>query len=174
MYMKSKKSSLNITLLSIMLILICFCLCGCANVNFVTYHNNDGSIHEYVYLTIDEQLLQKHGYDVDEQQIRAAAKHIFDGGGQNLQSEYERDFYSQMEQLAGGAEIMGYKDGFDYVNDSMRLVQDGVVTPNKDYVQKHYGNLRASQQNNTLLLQYSFHREPLHRRLCYNLPHTSL
>ena len=80
----------------------------------------------------------EHGADIDEQQIRAAAKHIYDGGGQNLQTEAERDFYSQMEQLAGGAEIMGYKDGFDYVNDSMRLVQDGIVTPNKDYVPKFY------------------------------------
>lgn len=79
----------------------------------------------------------EHG-DVDEAEIRSAAKKIYDGGGQNLESEYERDFYSQMEQLATGGEIMGYKNGFDYVNDTMRNVQDEVILPNSDYVQKHY------------------------------------
>lgn len=48
-----------------MLILLCFCLCGCANVNFVTYHNDDGSIYEYVNLTIDDQTLLDHGYNPD-------------------------------------------------------------------------------------------------------------
>lgn len=63
--MKISKIKFNTIALSIMFILICFCLCGCAQVNFVTYHNDDGTIQEYVYLTIDEQALSKHGYNVE-------------------------------------------------------------------------------------------------------------
>jgi hypothetical protein len=47
------------------LILLSFCLCGCAQVNFVTYHNDDGSIYEYVYLTIDEHAIINYGYNLD-------------------------------------------------------------------------------------------------------------
>ena len=47
-----------------MLILLTFLLCGCASVNFVTYHSDDGSIHEYVYITLDKQALLSHGYNV--------------------------------------------------------------------------------------------------------------
>jgi len=94
--MKSKKFSLNITLLSIMLILICFCLCGCANVNFVTYHNDDGSIHEYVYLTIDEQLLQKHGYDVEAVKIEIETNSYLEV--KNLIDEYQHKLYEHYTQ----------------------------------------------------------------------------
>ena len=51
--------------LSIMFILLSFCLCGCASVNFVTYHNDDGSIYEYVYLNLDKQAIIDHGYDFE-------------------------------------------------------------------------------------------------------------
>lgn len=63
--MKTKHTNLNIFALAIMLILLCICLCGCANVNFVTYHNQDGSIHEYVNLVIDENELTKLGYNIN-------------------------------------------------------------------------------------------------------------
>lgn len=76
--------------------------------------------------------------DVDDQQIRAAAKNIYDGGGHDLTSEYERDFYTQMEQLSDSAEIMGYSNGFDYVNNAMRLTQEGAIEPNSKYRPKHY------------------------------------
>lgn len=83
----------------------------------------------------------EHGDDVDEADIRRAARKIFEGDGQDLQTEYEKDFQAQMEQLATGGEIMGYKNGFDYVNETMRKVQNGVIIPNKNnYKQKHYGS----------------------------------
>ena len=63
--MKSRRLNFNIIILSIMFVLLTFCLCGCANVNFVTYHNDDGTIHEYVYLTIDEQAIVDHGYNIN-------------------------------------------------------------------------------------------------------------
>ena len=62
--MRTKTFNLKKSTLAIMLILLCVCLCGCAQVNFVTYHNSDGSIYEYVHLAIDEQELSKLGYNV--------------------------------------------------------------------------------------------------------------
>ena len=84
-----------------------------------------------------------------DEDIRAAAKKIFDGGGQDLRDDYEKDFYNQMEQLSDSAEIMGYKDGFDYVNDSMRLTAEGVIEHTDDYVPKYYGRRATSGTGST-------------------------
>ena len=82
--------------------------------------------------------MEAKGEKVDDSKIMSAAKHIYDGGGQNLTSEYERDFYEQMDQLSTSAEIMGYKNGYDYIKDTMRSVQNDVVRPNSKYVPKYY------------------------------------
>lgn len=82
--------------------------------------------------------MEAKGEEVDDSKIMSAAKHIYDGGGQNLTSEYERDFYEQMDQLSTSAEIMGYKNGYDYIKDTMRSVQNDVVRPNSKYVPKYY------------------------------------
>ena len=78
--------------------------------------------------------------DADEQTIRAAAKNLYEGGGHDLENEFERDFYTQMEQLATSAEIRGFDDGFDYVNESMQLHDAGLLKPNKRYIPKEYGS----------------------------------
>lgn len=79
--------------------------------------------------------------DADDQEIRNAAKRIYETGGNHLEEEYERDFYSKMEELADSAEIMGYSNGFDYVNDSMRLSDMGELEPSSDYTQKQYNEI---------------------------------
>ena len=79
----------------------------------------------------------EHG-DVDDAQIRSAARKIYDGDGQDLEHSYERDFYSQMKDLATGGEIMGYKNGYDYINETMKKVQDEIITPNSSYRKKDY------------------------------------
>ena len=86
--------------------------------------------------------------EVSDQEIRAAAQHIYDGSGTDLDSQYERDFRDQMEQLSTSAEIMGYKNGFDYVNNSMILTQEGVILPNKKYKPKFY-DLKKNSNNNS-------------------------
>lgn len=62
--MTKTKHKFNRIILSIMLVLLMFLLCGCASVNFVTYHSDDGSIQEYVYITLDKQALLSHGYNI--------------------------------------------------------------------------------------------------------------
>ena len=79
--------------------------------------------------------------DADDQEIRNAAKRIYETGGNHLEEEYERDFYSKMEELADSAEIVGYSNGFDYVNDSMRLSDMGELEPSSDYTQKQYNEI---------------------------------
>lgn len=79
--------------------------------------------------------------DADDQEIRNAAKRIYETGGNHLEEEYERDFYSKMDELADSAEIMGYSNGFDYVNDSMRLSDMGELEPSSDYTQKQYNEI---------------------------------
>lgn len=72
-----------------------------------------------------------------EEDAMAEAMRIQETGGHGLE-EYEFDLWNQMDQLKDGAEIMGYSDGFDYVNDTMRLAGEGVIEPTDDYIQKVY------------------------------------
>ena len=71
--MKSIKLKFTPLALSIVIILTCFLLCGCAQVNFVTYHNYDGTIDECVYINLDPQKLIEHGYNVEQVQLDIAA-----------------------------------------------------------------------------------------------------
>ena len=92
----------------------------------------------------------------DEQEIRNAARHIYDGGGTDLTEEYERDFYAQMEQLSDSAEVMGYKDGFDYVNYSMQLYDNEALDPTNDYVRKDYEiSYDSLAKNNSRVSEYN-------------------
>jgi len=76
--MKSVKfKTLTITL-TIMLVLLSFLLCGCAQVNLVTYHNDDGSLYEYVFLNIDEQALISNGYNIDNVKLEIQTNSRFE------------------------------------------------------------------------------------------------
>ena len=79
----------------------------------------------------------EHG-NVSDEAVRIAAKDLWDSNGQSMSTEYAGDFYSQMEKLSDSAEIMGYNNGFDYVNNSMRLTDEGVIEHTDDYEPKYY------------------------------------
>lgn len=51
--------------------MVCIFFTGCAQIDFSTYHNDDGSVIEQVSITINEQELADHGYNVlaEEQKI---------------------------------------------------------------------------------------------------------
>lgn len=91
------------------------------------------------YEDFAEAYRQQYGEDVSDKEIARVAKEIYNGGGvDNLDSEYAKDFYEKMDQLSTSAEIIGYKNGFDYVKDTMRMVQGGAVTSRPDYEHKKY------------------------------------
>ena len=97
-----------------MFILLCFCLCGCANVNFVTYHNDDGSIYEYVYLTIDDQALVNHGYNPDLVKVDIKTNSYIEASNlikqyqSKLTAEYQTQSISndKYTHLYGGVKIL--------------------------------------------------------------------
>ena len=83
--------------------------------------------------------MAEEGKDVTQEDAMAEAKRIWDGGGQNLEYEWQKDLYDHMDNLSSSAEIMGYKDGFSYVKTAIRNAQEGVTLPNSKYVPKEYG-----------------------------------
>ena len=84
---------------------------------------------------------RKENGDVDDKEIMLAAKNIFEGGGQDLSNDYEREFYDKMDQLSSSADIMGYGDGFEYVKDTIRKTQMGVIEPlNRKYTKNNKEN----------------------------------
>ena len=115
--MKSRKTKLNLLSLSIMLILMSFCLCGCAQVNFVTYHSDDGSIQEYVHLNIDEQTLEQHGYNIDSVKLQiqsdahTEAKKLLDEYRLKIYNQYNKGIVTNEEYttLYGGVNIIEQK-----------------------------------------------------------------
>lgn len=132
--MQNKCLNLKLLTLSIMLILLSFCLCGCANVNFVTYHNSDGSISEYVYLTIDETKLIEHGYNPDsiKNEIRlnsfTEANNLLAEFQNKLTEQYQNQILTSSEYttLFNGLKIFQedwndstYAIGFEFKNSSI-------------------------------------------------------
>ena len=95
--MKTKHIKLNTIALSIMLILLTFCLCGCAQVNFVTYHNDDGSIYEYVYLTLDEQSIVNYGYNLNNVKLEIQTNSHIEAT--NLINEYRDKIIHEYQSL---------------------------------------------------------------------------
>lgn len=93
--MNGIQSKLKTLALSSLLVLIAFLLCGCAEVNLVTYHNDDGSINEYVYLIIDEQVLTEHGYNVDAVKLEIQTNSHFEAN--KLLEEYQAQIYNQLQ-----------------------------------------------------------------------------
>ena len=84
--MTIKRFKLNTIILAIMLVLLCFCLCGCASVNLITYHDNDGKIYEYVYLTLDEQALIDNDYNTENVKLNIQTNAYSEAS--NLLQEY--------------------------------------------------------------------------------------
>ena len=105
-----------------------------------------GAYEDFARAYREEMAMQ--GKEVTDKQIRQAAEHIYDGGGIDLENEYQRDFYEKMDQLSTSAEIIGYKNGFSYVKESIKLAQAGVITPNSNYVHKNYGRSSGNGGNN--------------------------
>ena len=94
--MKSKQFKVKKIALSILLVLICFCMCGCAQVNFVTYHNDDGTIQEYVYLAINEQALLNYGYNIDNVKLEIQSNSHLEAI--SLIEEYQNKLASEYRQ----------------------------------------------------------------------------
>lgn len=115
--MKTKKINFSKIILSTMLLLLCFCVCGCASVNFVTYHNNDGSINEYVYLTINEQSLTEHGYNIDATKLEIQTNSYFEANlllteyKNKITQEYNNNTLTDSEYtiLYNGINVIGNK-----------------------------------------------------------------
>ena len=94
--MKTKHLNFNITIFVALLISLCLCLCGCAEVNFVTYHNSDGSIQEYVFIAIDEQTLINNGYNPNT--VKAQIKSDCYIEASNLLDDYRNKLLLQYQQ----------------------------------------------------------------------------
>lgn len=97
---------------------------------------NNQRVFAGAYNDFVQEYMRRHD-GATEEEAMAEAMRIQETGGHGLE-EYEFDLWNQMDQLKDGAEIMGYSDGFDYVNDTMRLASEGVIEPTDDYIQKVY------------------------------------
>lgn len=100
---------------------------------------NNQRVFAGAYNDFAEAYRDKYG-DVDDEIIIAAAKSLYETGGEGLKDEYEIDMYKQMKNLADNAEVLDYDDGFEYVEHSLRLAAEGAIEPTSDYVRKVYSS----------------------------------
>ena len=145
------KNNFKLFTLLFILIISAITLCGCANVNFVTYNNNDGSISEYIHLSIDRQSLLKNGYNPEQSMLEikttsyAEARVLLDYYQNRLFTEFTMGNISNEEyqSLLGGVKIIEenwsngkYIIGFNYSNSNVykkyyELVNNITFSPNK-------------------------------------------
>ena len=94
--------------------MVSFCLCGCAEVNFVTYHNSDGTITEYVYLLIDENALLSHNENPEQIAVEIPADCY--SQARTLLEEYQKNLTEQYKNhLLSGDEYSSYYNGVEIV-----------------------------------------------------------
>lgn len=103
--MKKNEPILRSLALSCMLILICMLFVSCASVNFTTYYNDDGTINEYIHLTLSEEELSAHGYSPDltrtkiQTSSNSVALKLINDYEQKLLQSYEKNEIS-LEQYS--------------------------------------------------------------------------
>lgn len=136
--MKIKPFKLKTILLSTMLLLLCFCLSGCASVNFVTYHNSDGSICEYVFLNIDEQTLTEHGYNIDA--VKHEIKTNSHTEANNLIKSYQNKLTIELQQNL-------------LSNEEYSILFSGIKLVEKDWENEEY-IIGLSFSNSTVYKKY--------------------
>ena len=142
---KSKSINLKTIMLTALLLLIVFCLVGCSQVNFVTYHNSDGSINEYVYITLDEQQVTQLGYNVTNVELEIKTNSY--SQAQQLVSEYRAKLYE--EYLTKKLTNQDYTDYYKGVNIIEQQWQDGKYViglkyDNSNCYKKYYNLLNGS------------------------------
>lgn len=98
------------------------------------------------YNDFAEEYRRIHG-DVSDLDILNAAKDIYDNTGSGVGlDDYELDFYNQMQEMNDTYEALGYEDGWEGIEESIELIQDGEIVPNEYYTPKDY---RGSSNSNS-------------------------
>ena len=78
-----------------------------------------------------------HGHDPSDQEVRAAAKTVYESDGHNL-DPFESDMYKQLKAFTRSASAMGHDDPFDFADYTMDLASQDVIKPPSSYRQKTY------------------------------------
>lgn len=80
----------------LILLSIIFCLAGCSQVEYTTYINNDGTINEYLNITLDQKTLEQYSFNIEVEKlnIQTFAKNT----AENLISEYEQSLLVEYQQ----------------------------------------------------------------------------
>ena len=143
----------------LVLIAVCFCLCGCAEVNFVTYHNDDGSITEYVYLSIDENILISHNENPAQIAIEIPTNCY--AQAKQLVQEYQSKLFTQYQQnLISNEEYVLYYNSIEIVqqdyNEGNYAI--GLKYKNSKAYKKYYETLNNSTfSSNTKEIKKTFY-----------------
>ncbi|MCR5147262.1 MAG: hypothetical protein K6B70_08020 [Clostridia bacterium] len=106
-------------------------------------------VYAGAYEDFAREYRRRNGADASDEAIRAEISRIIETNGLGLE-EWQQDIYDKADQLGTGAEIMGYSDGADYVNDTGRLVAEGVITHKKNYVPKYYNRNNNNNGNDNV------------------------
>ncbi len=162
--MKKISFKLKTFTLSILLLLTVFCLCGCTEVNFVTYHNEDGSISEYVYLIIDEQALAEHDYNVDAVKLEIQTNSHLEANA--LLEQYQSKLYNQLQ-----GSLLTYKE-YTTLYQGVKVIEEdwqggdyaiGLNFANSTIYKKYYELLNNSTFNqNTKQKKILFYTKTYH------------
>lgn len=157
--MKRKNLCLKIFSLLIMVISLSFCLCGCAEVNFVTYHNSDGTIHEYVHLMIDEYTLRQHDYQPNQTKIEIRT-HAHAEASQLLEEYQNKIIIQYQNKLIDATEYTSLFDGVKIIeqdwNENKYII--GFEYKTSTIYKKYYELMNnASFENNTKEIKKPFY-----------------
>ncbi len=94
--MSKTRSKLKMFTFILMLISICFCLAGCSQVEYTTYINDNGTIDEYLTISLDSNTLTKHGFNIEVEKLNIQT--FAQDTVKNLIAEYEQKLLQDYNQ----------------------------------------------------------------------------
>lgn len=110
-----RKKIFNKIVLLCILLLICVCFTGCASVDFITYCNDDGTINEYVYISLDAEELNSYGYNITDVQAE------IENYSENIVSSLISDYNYKLLQTYKSGEISF--EEYDYFNNKLNDIK---------------------------------------------------
>ncbi len=100
-----------------LLLLVVICLSACSEIRAMTTINEDGTVDELVYITLDEEKIIESSYDLDE--VKTRIESIAKNEANNLIFEFKKKLAEDLLNLNIDAEtkkiLLSYQDGIQVV-----------------------------------------------------------
>ena len=148
--MSKLKFKLKPFALILILLSIVFCLAGCSQVEYTTYINTDGTIDEYLNITLDQEILEQHGFNIEVEKLniqtfaKSTAENLIANYEEKLLADYRQTNITEEEYNSYTNTIKAIEQ--NWKNNTYLI---GLQFSNRESYNKYYQLLNTDNKNFT-------------------------